>query len=145
MPLSPIVHRLVESGYLGQKTGAGVYRYVQGDYRPRENPSATDIIAEVRKESGYAPREMGLEDIAERLVMRMVNEAFFIMQDEVVRSPADIDVATVLGIGFPDFRGGLMRFAHDLGHDQVVARLNRLAGEHGERFAPCPALTQKGE
>jgi 3-hydroxyacyl-CoA dehydrogenase len=139
-PLSPVAHRLVESGLLGQKTGGGVYRYDRGNHVPYESPRTAEILAEVRNERGRPPRPFGPEEIAERLVMRMVNEAFYTIEEGIVQCPEDIDVATVLGIGFPDFRGGLMRFAHDLHRDQVLARLDRLAAEYGERFVPCQML-----
>lgn len=139
-PLSHVAHRLVESGYLGQKTGGGVYRYDPGNHVPYESPWTAQFLAEVRQQNGRQPREFGPEAIAERLVMRMVGEAYRAVEEGIVQCPEDIDVATVLGIGFPDFRGGLMRFAHDLGQGQVLARLDRLAAEQGERFAACQTL-----
>ncbi len=136
-PLSPIVTRLVEAGCLGQKTGSGVYRYAKGDYTPHDSEAAHRIIAEVRREAGGGPRGVGPDEITERLVLRMVNEAFYVLRDGIAQRESDIDVAMVLGTGFPDFRGGILKYARDLGIDVVAARLEALAEKLGERFRPC--------
>ena len=48
----------------------------------------------------------------------------------------------VLGTGLPDFRGGVVKYACDLGLDRVLAQLDELTKRHGDRFAPCPLLRQ---
>jgi len=141
-PLSRIVERLVEAGCLGQKTGSGVYRYEKGDYTPRDSDVAQRIIADVRQEAGAAPREVGTDEITERLVLRMVNEALFVLQERIAQRESDVDVSTVLGMGFPDFRGGILRYARDIGIDTVAERLTALAEQFGERFAPCDLLQE---
>ncbi len=70
----------------------------------------------------------------------MVSEAFYVLEEGVARSQSDVDVATVLGTGFPDFRGGVLKYANDLGLNRVLARLDELAGRLGERFSPCQLL-----
>jgi 3-hydroxyacyl-CoA dehydrogenase/enoyl-CoA hydratase/3-hydroxybutyryl-CoA epimerase len=54
-----------------------------------------------------------------------------------------VDVAMVLGTGFPDFRGGVMKYAADTGLDSVLSRLESLNKAYGERFSPCHLLRQK--
>jgi 3-hydroxyacyl-CoA dehydrogenase/enoyl-CoA hydratase/3-hydroxybutyryl-CoA epimerase len=73
----------------------------------------------------------------------MVNEAFHAVQEGIVQRDSDVDVALVLGTGFPDFRGGVMRYAKDLGLDQVWNRLQELSRRCGERFAPCRLLLER--
>lgn len=138
-PLSPIAHRLVAAGRSGQKAGEGVYRYQPGDRTPRESPATEQIIVAVRTERKQGLRTFTAEEIEERLAMRMVCEAGYVMAEQIVDSADDMDVATVLGLGFPDFRGGVMRMVRDMGETEIRARLNRLAAEHGERFAPASA------
>jgi 3-hydroxyacyl-CoA dehydrogenase/enoyl-CoA hydratase/3-hydroxybutyryl-CoA epimerase len=70
----------------------------------------------------------------------MINEAATCLQEAVVRRPREIDVAMVLGTGFPPFRGGLLRHADEVGIPIVVDRLQRLADAHGERFRPAESL-----
>jgi len=142
--LSAVVSRLVEQGHLGQKTGSGVYRYGKGDYTPRHSESTEDLVATVRREAGREPREIGPDEITERLVLRMVNEAFYVLEEGIALRESDIDAAMVLGTGFPDFRGGVLRYARDIGIAQVVARLRKLAGTLGERFSPPKALPPEG-
>jgi 3-hydroxyacyl-CoA dehydrogenase/enoyl-CoA hydratase/carnithine racemase len=140
--LSPIAAGLVEEGHLGQKTGSGVYRYEAGDYTPRPSQTTQRIIARVQREAGRTPREMGAGEITPRLLLRMVGEAFYVLEEGVARSESDLDVAMVLGTGFPDFRGGVMTYARQLGLDNVLIQLQKLAAEFGERFAPCKLLRE---
>jgi 3-hydroxyacyl-CoA dehydrogenase len=141
--LSPVAIRLVESGQLGQKSGGGVYRYEPGDHTPHPSETTARLVAEVQRESGRVPRAIRDEAIAERLVLRMVNEALYAMEDGIARSAADVDVATVLGLGFPDYRGGVLRYASQAGLDRVLDRLARLADQCGQRFQPSPTLQRE--
>jgi len=142
-PLSPIAVRLMQRGHLGQKTGAGVYRYQSGSHTPLASSDTAEIIAEVRDEAGRHPREIGREEIVERLVLRMVGEAYRVLEEGIARSASDVDVAMVLGTGFPDFRGGVVQYARDSGVDRVRLRLEQLAAECGERFLPSHLLREE--
>jgi len=139
-PLSPIVDRLVQAGALGQKTGCGVYRYEAGDYTPCDSEATAAIIASVQGDAGTAPREVSREEITDRLVLRMVAEAFCVFEDGIAQRESDIDAATVLGTGWPDFRGGVIRHARELGLDAVVKKLDGLAATLGPRYRPCETL-----
>jgi 3-hydroxyacyl-CoA dehydrogenase len=109
-PTPAVVTKLVEGGHLGQKTGSGVYRYEKGDRQPHDSEVTAQILRELRT----APREFTGEEIAKRLVERMIREAVDLMKEGVVQRESDVDVATVLGLGFPDWRGGVLKYAHDL-------------------------------
>jgi len=139
-PLAQTAARLVERGHLGQKSGSGVYRYQKGDHTPLPSPAAEAVVAEVRREDGRTPRGVGDDEIVRRLVLRMVNEAFYVMEEGLAQRESDVDVATVLGLGFPDFRGGVLKYARDLGLGTVRADLDTLAGRLGARYAPCRFL-----
>jgi 3-hydroxyacyl-CoA dehydrogenase len=140
--LSDVAERLVEQGRCGQKTGAGVYRYEPGDYTAYSDGVTERIIQEVQKQTGRTPRDVGRDEITDRLVLRMVAEAFRVLEEGICQGESDLDVAMVLGTGFPDFRGGVVRYAHNLGLDRVCARLQALERQFGERFAP-PRLLQQ--
>ncbi len=141
-PLSPIVGRLVADGCLGQKTGSGVYRYERGDYTRHHSDSAGRIVEQVRGETNTTPRDIGPDEIANRLVLRMVGEAFYVLAEKLAPRESDIDAASVLGVGFPDFRGGVIRHARDVGLDAVADSLDALARQCGRRFEPCELLRQ---
>ena len=142
-PLSQIALRLVDGGHLGQKSGSGVYKYEQGDYTPHRSEAAERIIAQVRKGRGRAKREIDGHEITRRLVLRMVCEAFYVMEEGVAQRESDLDVAMHLGTGFPDFRGGVLKYARDLGLSQVAVELDALAEKCGERFSPSGPLREK--
>ena len=134
-PLSPIVDRLVEAGLFGQKARCGVYRYDPGDYTPHASDATADIVADVRRNAGIEPRDTSGQEITDRLVLRMVAEAVAVLEEGIAQRESDIDAAAVLGIGWPDFRGGPLRYARDRGLDAVADRLDALAADLGPRYA----------
>lgn len=144
--LSRIATRLVELGHRGQKTGGGVYRYDPASRDALDSPLTAELIGEIR---GSAAPSQSSEDggqIAERLVLRMVSEAFLALEEGVARSAGDVDVATVMGVGFPDFRGGVCQYARDLGLNHVRDRLEKFTQQFGPRYKPCGLIkTNSGE
>ena len=135
--LSRIARELVERGHLGQKTTAGVYRYLSGDRTPRHHDATAAIIAAARRPDSAVPDE---HEIVRRLMLRMVAEAFRVLEEGLVQRPADVDVAMVLGIGLGDFRGGVLKYACDLGLGAVLEQLREYSNLYGPRFAPCRFL-----
>jgi 3-hydroxyacyl-CoA dehydrogenase len=135
-----IAVRLVQAGHRGQKSGSGVYLYEKGGHQPRPNPAAAEIIAAARQRRGPCPGPMPAEEITRRLVLRVVNEAFYVLEEGLCQRPSDLDVAMVLGTGLADFRGGVVRYAQDLGLDRVRGELEDLAAQCGERYAPGKLL-----
>ena len=75
----------------------------------------------------------------------VINEAARCLEEEVVARSGEVDLASVLGFGFPAFRGGVLRFADTLGIADVARRLERLEESEGERFRPAPLLTQMAD
>ena len=76
------------------------------------------------------------------MVLAMINEAAFLLEQGVVEDAGKIDLALVFGAGFPPFRGGLLRHADTMGLARVEARLSALRAEKGERFAPAALLSR---
>ncbi len=77
------------------------------------------------------------------MVFSMINEAARILDDAVVDSPGTLDVAMIMGTGFPPFRGGLLRYADSLGLDRVRERLRHYAADAGPRLEPAPNLENR--
>ena len=75
-----------------------------------------------------------------RTFLLMINEAARCLEEKVVANPDYLDMALIMGIGFPPFRGGLMRYAASLGIDNVVSQLKKFQQLYGDRFAPCDYL-----
>ncbi len=107
---------LVAAGRLGQKSGAGFYSYAMGG-RGADDPALTAILEKRRK----GTRDIGMEEMTDRLFLPMLTEASRVLTEGIVREPGDVDMGLILGIGFPPFRGGILR----------LGRRDRVAGDPG--------------
>ena len=87
-------------------------------------------------------REIDAEEIRERCVLAMVNEAALCLEQGVLRSPRDGDVGAVFGIGFPPFRGGPFRYVDAVGASDLLDSLEVLNGRFPGRFAPAELLVE---
>ena len=87
-----------------------------------------------------ARRDELVGDIRARLVVQMLNEAARALDQVIVRTAAEVDLAMIMGTGFPPCRGGLLRFADSLHPKGVLDRARELEKAHGERFAPGDLL-----
>lgn len=131
-----ILRKMSGGKLLGRKSGAGFYKY------ERKQQTPNDALQEWRQESG---EKFGLENITNRLVYLMVNEAARCLEEKVVASPEDADYGLVLGTGFPVYRGGPLRFAESVGLKKVVTDLDGIHSRAGEKFAPCDLLRQHAQ
>jgi 3-hydroxyacyl-CoA dehydrogenase len=95
---------LCEQGYLGRKTGAGYYRYLEGKRQP--DPQILDLIIDYRADNQVVTKEFTAEQIQRRLLLAIVNEAALVMAEGVASSEIDIDLAFVNGYGFARWQGG---------------------------------------
>jgi 3-hydroxyacyl-CoA dehydrogenase len=133
----PIADRMVELGKLGKKTGAGWYRYPGGNGKV-EDPIVADLALEEAHFAGITRTDYGPDEIRQRLVLAMINEACDILHEGIAESAADIDLVTVFGYGFPRWRGGLMHHADTLGPPAVLAGLQALGEEDPVAWRPSP-------
>ncbi len=136
--------RLSDGDRLGVKNGKGIYRY-EGRERQEPDPAVYTALGLDPKHAGHGGHGDGagapeLEAMADRMVLPMVNEAARCLEEQVVRTAGDLDLAMIFGTGFPPFRGGLCRWADQQGLPQIVATLERLEGASGDRFRPSEAL-----
>jgi 3-hydroxyacyl-CoA dehydrogenase / enoyl-CoA hydratase / 3-hydroxybutyryl-CoA epimerase len=86
------------------------------------------------------PRSVTDEEMVDRCVLPMINEASRCLEESVVSSASEVDLGMIMGTGFPPFRGGLLRHADSLGVAAVVEKLKRYQERFGARFEPSPAL-----
>jgi 3-hydroxyacyl-CoA dehydrogenase/enoyl-CoA hydratase/3-hydroxybutyryl-CoA epimerase len=131
-----ILEEMYAAKILGRKTGAGFYKY-EGK---AQTPNAS--LQPWRQDSG---EKFGLENITNRLVYLMVNEAARCLEEKVVATPEDADYGMVLGTGFPVFRGGPLRYAESVGLKKVVTDMDGIHSRAGEKFAPCDLLRQHAQ
>jgi 3-hydroxyacyl-CoA dehydrogenase/enoyl-CoA hydratase/3-hydroxybutyryl-CoA epimerase len=132
-----VVGALLGPQRLGRKSGLGFYRH------SGKRPVIADDLARLQT-SSFA-RALDDDAIAQRLALVIVNEAARCLDESVVASARELDLATVLGTGFAPFRGGVLRWADALGAAACVARLEELAAnaEVPERFAPADGLRER--
>ena len=130
MAVSGIMARMVEKGWLGKKSGLGFY-----DHK-KKHPAINPGILTLQKKK----TELDEQTILDRMLLTMINEAARCLEEGVVANAGYLDMAMVMGTGFPAFRGGLMRYADELGIDAIVIRLGLLKTTYGSRFTPCDLL-----
>ena len=135
-----ILDRICELNRYGQKTGAGFYRYDE-KRNPTPDPVIEAIIVEHSKRRGIARRAIADEEILERTLYAMVNEAARILEEGVAARPHDIDIVWIYGYGFPVYRGGPMFWADEVGLPVIrdaVLRYGKSVG--AEYWTPAPLL-----
>ena len=110
---------MVEAGQLGRKSGQGFYRW--------ENGKAVKPAAAVASTS---------DEVQDRLILPMVNEAVACLHDGIVSDADLLDAGVIFGTGFAPFRGGPLNYARERGVDKLTTRLNEFTKLYGERFTP---------
>jgi 3-hydroxyacyl-CoA dehydrogenase len=141
----PIADAIVEMGRLGQKTGAGWFRYEKGDRTPQPDPEVARLIKEKAAEMGVEQRSFTDEEILRRLLFASVNEACKILEEGKAYRASDIDVMWLNGFGFPRYRGGLMYWADGIGVAEVYRQIQAWHQQYGERWAPSALLRRLAE
>jgi 3-hydroxyacyl-CoA dehydrogenase/enoyl-CoA hydratase/3-hydroxybutyryl-CoA epimerase/3-hydroxyacyl-CoA dehydrogenase/enoyl-CoA hydratase/3-hydroxybutyryl-CoA epimerase/enoyl-CoA isomerase len=135
---NPLLTELVETlGRRGKKSGAGFRKYGGKGSRPEPDP-ALEPVLERQRVGHRVPDET---EIVDRLFLPMLLEATRVLEEGIVREPADVDIGLILGIGFPAFRGGLLRWADSQGAEALMKRLSRYE-PLGWRFEPTETLRQ---
>ncbi|MGZ7041188.1 MAG: 3-hydroxyacyl-CoA dehydrogenase NAD-binding domain-containing protein [Thermoanaerobaculia bacterium] len=140
MEKSAVVEKLYADHRFGKKNGKGLYVYKDGK---RQEPDRS-VYALLGLSS---PHAADAKQVVERMVLVMINEAALILDEKIVATPGELDLAMIMGTGFPPFRGGLLRYADSLGLANVVAKLDDLAARVSPRFkpsGPLRALAERG-
>ncbi|XP_078438762.1 enoyl-CoA hydratase/isomerase family [Wolffia australiana] len=143
---SKLVELMVESGRNGKANGKGYYIYDKGS-RPRPDPSVRSVIEEsIRRTNimpGGKPISITDQDILEMIFFPVVNEACRVMDEGMVVRASDLDIASVLGMGFPKYRGGLVFWADSVGSEYIYSRLCKWAEIYGNLFQPSQYLKER--
>lgn len=145
MKYSKTADLLCEKGRFGQKVGKGWYDYVEGKRDAIPNAEVVTMIEEHRKALGITPRKISDEEIVQRLVFSLVNEAAHILEEGIANKASDIDIVYIFGYGFPAHRGGPMNYADQVGLFNVVQAMNRFAQnplDDAKFWKPAPLLAK---
>ena len=114
----------VEAGKRGKKDGQGLYKWVETEKGSK--PQKPEL-----------PKDYKVpEDLEDRLLLPMLNEAVACLHDGVVADAELLDAGVIFGTGFAPFRGGPIQHIRDTGADVLLARLKALQAKYGDRFAP---------
>ena len=134
---------LCEMGRFGQKTGAGWYDYKAGDRKAYPSEVVNQMIVQHSADIGVARRKISDEEIVERLIYALVNEAAYILEEGIATRASDIDMVYLTGYGFPLHTGGPMFYADTIGLPNVVMAMEKYAkGRHGDAWKPAPLLAR---
>jgi 3-hydroxyacyl-CoA dehydrogenase/enoyl-CoA hydratase/3-hydroxybutyryl-CoA epimerase len=129
-----LAEKVTKTGLLGKKSSKGFYLYDEKGKETGLNPDAISLLPKEKK-------AMSENDIQMRVILPMINEASIILDEGLVSTPGDVDLSLIFGIGFPPFRGGLLRFADAQGLGNIVSKMNEFAKSvSAERYATSSYL-----
>ena len=137
--------KMVSKKRFGKKSGSGFYSYQDEKPQVEANLSSLLELPPMARKN-----EEEKSQICDRLILRLVNEAVMCLDEGVAGEPSadaagQVDLATVMGIGFAPFRGGVIHYAETLGAKTVAERLSQLAAKEGPRFQPASGITKRAE
>ncbi|XP_010050568.3 peroxisomal fatty acid beta-oxidation multifunctional protein AIM1 isoform X1 [Eucalyptus grandis] len=143
---SPLLELLIRSGRNGKNNGKGYYIYEKGR-KPVPDPSVQPIIEESRRIAnimpGGKPLSVSEQEIVEMLLFPVVNEACRVLDEEVVIRASDLDIASVLGMSFPSFRGGLVFWGDLVGPNHIYKNLKKWSELYGNFYRPSRFLEER--
>jgi len=137
-----ILEKFLAKGIKGKKTKSGFYNYAG------EKPQ---IISDIRAQLGMPSREISIhEDVVDLLMLPLINESIRCLDEEVAgvvgeESAGQINIGSIFGIGFPAFRGGVLRYADKRGAKDLLAKLEALEARYGARFTPAEGIKSRVE
>ncbi|WP_288096070.1 3-hydroxyacyl-CoA dehydrogenase NAD-binding domain-containing protein [Pseudomonas sp.] len=119
------IDKLYAASRLGQKTGLGFYRYAPGSRQALPDPWLAELLSRHRQQWSITSRSITDQEIEERCLFAMINEAAWLIDHDIVANPADIDLVWIHGYGFPSYKGGLTYYADQMGLGSVAKALKR--------------------
>ena len=137
-----IADKLFEMGRLGQKTGAGWYRYEDGGRKPIPDPEVEELVLAASREKGITRRVFSEEEIQRRALTALANEGARILEEGIAARSVDIDMVWIHGYGFPAHQGGPMFWADAQGLDRLLTDIERFAKDDPHSWQPAPLLAR---
>ncbi|KAK6944960.1 3-hydroxyacyl-CoA dehydrogenase, C-terminal [Dillenia turbinata] len=143
---SPLLQLIMKNGRNGKSNGKGYYIYEKGS-KPKPDPSLLPIIEESRRLTnimpGGKPVSLTDEEILGMVLFPVVNEACRVIDEGVVIRAADLDIASVLGMSFPSYRGGIVFWADMVGPKRIYESLKEWSGLYGKFYEPSRFLEER--
>ncbi|GAB0094479.1 Enoyl-CoA hydratase [Sergentomyia squamirostris] len=136
-----LLEDMVKAGFLGRKSGKGIFIYDAASRGSREvNPGALEIIKQ--KYPLVSKGANSVEDLQLRMVSRFVNEAVLCLEEKILDNPLEGDVGAVFGLGFPPFTGGPFRWVDQYSAAKLVDKMHSYADLYGAPFKPAQTLLE---
>jgi 3-hydroxyacyl-CoA dehydrogenase len=134
--------KIVEMGRLGQKTGAGYYKY--GSDRKRQvDPEIEAMIRAEAEALQIKQRSIPAAEIVERCLLRLANEGAKILDEGIALRASDIDTMYLNGYGFPAWRGGPMwQVDNVIGMKAAAEKIKGYEGKYGARWKIAPLIAR---
>lgn len=143
---SPLIELLLKSGRNGKSNGKGWYIYEKGS-KPKPDPSVLPIVEESRRLTSIMPSGKAIsvtdQEIVEMILFPVVNEACRVLDEGVVAQASDLDIASVLGMSFPSYRGGLVFWADAIGPKHIYSSLKKWSELYGNFYKPSRYLEER--
>jgi 3-hydroxyacyl-CoA dehydrogenase/enoyl-CoA hydratase/3-hydroxybutyryl-CoA epimerase len=137
-PADAVIEQLLhEFDRAGKTSGGGFYDYPDG--------APKHLWPELKTRFEKPDAQISSQDIRDRLLFIQALETVRCMEEGVLRSTADANVGSMLGIGFPAWTGGALQFINQYGLKPFITRARALAERYGERFQPPALLLEKAE
>lgn len=131
---------LLDDDRKGRKNKRGFYLYHSKSGRRVKVDQSIYHTLEVVRENNRQP-----EEIVRRCLLMMLNEAAYCRQEGLIDNVEEANVASVLGMDFPEFRGGIYAYMEQVGYEVIVAELELLQQQYGTRFTPAQWLIDQIE
>lgn len=135
---------LLEDNRYGERTGMGYYNYKKGSRAEQPAPELDGYLTKTRQAASLIPNgkivDISDEEIVEMIFYGVVNEACRVLDEDVVVRSADLDIASVLGMGFPAYRGGVVFWGDHVGVERIYSKLKHWSTLYGSFYQPSAAL-----
>ncbi|MGN8197822.1 fatty acid oxidation complex subunit alpha FadB [Salinisphaera sp. RV14] len=131
---------MVENNRLGQKTGSGYYKYEKdkkGKPKRSEDPEAYELIASIQRDN----QDFEPDEIVDRMMIPMIIEAARALEEGIAETPNEVDMGLIMGLGFPPFRGGALKYADAQGLAAVCDKADRYA-RLGKLYQPTERMRE---
>ncbi|GAA0141307.1 dehydrogenase [Lithospermum erythrorhizon] len=143
---SPLIELMIKNGRNGKSNGKGYYIHEKGS-KPKPDLSVQSIIEESRRLTnampGGKPIAVSDQEVVDMILFPVVNEACRVMDEGIVIRASDLDVASVLGMGFPSYRGGIVFWADLVGAGHIYESLKKWSEVYGDFYKPSRFLEQR--
>uniref|UniRef100_A0A0D9ZUF1 Uncharacterized protein n=1 Tax=Oryza glumipatula TaxID=40148 RepID=A0A0D9ZUF1_9ORYZ len=143
---SMLIPLMFEDKRTGEASQKGFYKY-EGNRKAIPDPDIFKYVEKSRRMAGTVPDlellKLDDKEIVEMVFFPVINEACQVLSGGIANKASDLDIASIFGMGFPPYRGGIVYWADSIGAKRIHARLSEWEMKHGQLFRPCSYLSER--